>query len=419
MPKAISPEVESGCLPQPRPANIESLDELDISLDAKGTSSPCAGLYPRDGTPDHTYLEEQLSVITTPDRKNVISWVSGMAAVRETVLFASDHQGSYKTGVKIAYGRELYSQSVSFFSKLKRMGVEAKNFDSGNSKIVSSIIKEKKADVIFAETVANTPNMPVLDIPSLLEDLRREENPPLVILDNTLPLKSGLDLSSELEPTDPVIVVESATKNAMNNYDLLGVSYGENNDLMDGLRAHQANSGAAVPSSHVEKVANILDQTLPSFNERNNRVFNSTNQIARALIRARNNLGDTTDFITVFPADPSHGNYDIARGLINSDGNFPSPVVFATPTELSDSASRELIKRFVNHPRMREQISEGQIQSGAIHLGQSFGMPKARILYDRNAPNVRFAGGYDIDDEQALAQAIEVVAADVTPATRI
>jgi cystathionine beta-lyase/cystathionine gamma-synthase len=357
-------------------------------------------------------IEALVSGVTIPDQRLNIVWASGMSAVRESVNFAATYMADQpRMGDRpiVAYAQDLYSQSTTFFQKEKRKGVNIIRFDSGDADEVAASIDRKGADVIFAETVANTPDMPVLDVERLLDHVRSLDNPPVLIFDNTLPLSTGLRFADLLTPDDRVIVVESSTKNLMNNSDLLGISYSGNVDLMDALRKHKAHSGALNSLGGLATIAAKLEATIPGFDERNKAVFSSTNLIARALSEARTELGKDADFYTTFPSNPAHPNAALARSmrLDGSELGFVSPVVFITATDWSENGAADLIRRLAEHPAIREQV-----QAGQIHLGQSFGMASARILYDRNAPNVRFAGGFDLADEVALAKAIKEAATD-------
>ncbi len=399
-------------LPAPTVANLETLAELNASLEAKGTYDPGEGLYPRDGTASTTDVEAILAVATIPEQRLNIIWASGMSAVRESVNYAAIAMARQTRGgdrPAIAYGEDLYGQSIVFFRNEKLKGVNTFSFDSGDATKLDFVIDEEKADVIFAETVANTPNMPVLDIAYLLAKVRGMDNPPIVVLDNTLPLSTGLDFDMLLQPDDRVIVVESGTKNLMNNSDTLGIAYSKNEALMDALRKYKAHSGAVNSLGGLARIAANLNATTPGFHDRNRAVFRSTEMIALALQEAKDELGESSDFLVEFPANARHPNAELAGTMRADRGEFgfPSPVVFITAKIMSETASEDLIDRLSNHSAIREQIEAGQ-----IHLGQSFGLPAARLLYDVNAPNVRFAGGFDLADEVALASAIKEAAAD-------
>jgi cystathionine beta-lyase/cystathionine gamma-synthase len=228
-----------GELPIPNLASVGTLQELDVSLNAKGTYDPGNGLYPRDGTDNVTQIEALISSVTIPDQRLNLIWASGMSAVRESVNFATTYMAEQsRDGDRpvVAYAQDLYSQSTTFFQKEQRKGVNIVRFDSGDGDEVAGLIDKNNVDVIFAETVANTPDMPVLDVKRLLDHVRSIDNPPVLILDNTLPLSTGINFAELLRPDDRVIIVESGTKNLMNNSDLLGISYGGNAELMDALR---------------------------------------------------------------------------------------------------------------------------------------------------------------------------------------
>lgn len=431
MPTAtLSPEIESSpelSLPQQTPANLETLKELDRSLDKKGTAldigrtvitesdgvlivDDCHGLYPRDGVVPVSYIEGQVSNVTIRGRMKNIIWSSGEAAVRESVNFAAVHmfdKGTRKGGAPIiAHSRSCYGQSLVHFDNEKKKGVNVINFHSGDEEEVADVV-EMGADVIFAETVSNTPEMSVLNIHRLLKHLRSLDNPPMLLVDDTLTLRTGLKLAGLIKPSDPVIMIQSATKNLMNNSELLGITYSPNLDLIEGLRKHKAHSGAVNSIGALASISAKLRMTLPGFHDRNRAVFNSTSKIATALAEAQAELGSGTDFTTTFPTSPDHDNYHYTRAITPVDVECISPVVFITPWDLSKKGTRGLIRRLSEHPAMREQIEGDQ-----IHLGQSFGTPKARLLYDPRAYNVRFAGGFEVADQNALAAAIKEAAAD-------
>ena len=422
--QARSPEL---VLPQPTPADLATLTELDRSLDKKGTAldigrtvitasdgvlvvDDCHGLYPRDGVVPVSYIEGQVSNVTIRGRQKNIIWSSGEAALREFVNFAAVHMvdnGTRKGGDPIiAYGMELYGQSRRYFANEKKKGVNVISFDSGREESVIEAI-DKGADVLFTESVANTPGMPVFNLHSALRYMHGLDRPPLLGVDNTLALKTGVKITDLIRPDDPVIFVESGTKNLMNNSELLGITYSPNLVLMDELRKHKAHSGAVNSIGALASISAKLKLTLPGFHDRNLSVFNSTAKIAAGLEEAAAELGADADFTTTFPTSPKHPNYHYAKAITPVEADFISPVAFITANDLSENGAPDLVRRIAEHPAIKEQIGEGQ-----IHLGQSFGMPKARLLYDRNAPNVRFAGGFHLADEDALAAAIKEAAAD-------
>lgn len=390
-------------LPESSPASYETLDELTESLSRKGTPQPGSGLYPRDGEDIVTKIEEKISEITIPGQRLNVVVSSGMAAVSQAVSFAMSKRGSGDDcSPLLAHGTELYSQSTNYFSHLKNMGVSVRSFDSGSDAGIDKIIETVSPDVIFAETVANTPNMPVLNIRRLLHKIRGLENPPLVVLDNTLPLSSGVNFAEFLAADEEVLVVESGTKNAMNNSRALGVIYSKNEKLIDEFRKFKATTGIVTGSN--EEILEDLNATIPGFHDRNRAVFSSTGKLAIALAKAEEVLGEASDFTSTFPSFPGHPNHEYVKENMIEEGI--SPVAFIVAKIWDEGTAKKLLDRISQHPRIREQVKEGQ-----IFFGQSFGMSKARMLYDVNAPNVRFSGGFDVDDE-SLADSLLEAAAD-------
>ncbi len=394
-------------LPDPAPARYANEPDLTASLLRKGTHQPGPGLYPRDGTETVTAIETALSEVTIPDQRLNVVVGSGMSAVSGAVRFGLALKGAERGApTTLAHGRELYAQSLKRFEQLRAIGVPRTSFDSGNSKGVRQIVAQNPG-VIFAETVSNTTDMPVLDVFDLLEMTRTHadtEDRPIVVLDNTLPLSTGIDFNSILTPDDRVLIVESSTKSAKHNGGILGVVYSRNEELMDGFREFKVSDGIGTSTQADEEILRTLEATLPGFHDRNRALFNSTGQIAVALADAQAELGPNNDFTVNFPSLPGHDNYDYV------DEHMPkgvSPVVFMGCTGLGEGLARTLYKRILEHPRIVEQVKEGQISGG-----QSFGFKEATLLYEPAANYVRVAGGYDIDSD-ALADALYEAAVDI------
>jgi cystathionine beta-lyase/cystathionine gamma-synthase len=395
-------------LPSPAPASYVTEEELTASLLKKGTPEPGSGLYPRDGTVEVTDIESAISELTIPGQRFNVVVGSGMAAVSGAVRYALDRTGVSERGKPpvLAYPPELYSQSTRSFEKLRNMGVQTANYQSGDPESISRLWEQKKPDVIFGETVANSPGMPVLDVHDLLARTREAgEDGPILVLDNTLLLSTGLKFEDILNPDDRVLVAESATKGLLHNSGHGGIVYSPNADLIDGFRRFKVTEGIVTSTQADASILKAIEATSPEFHERNKALYESTAKFAVALAMAQEELGADADFTVSFPTLPDHPNHDYASRHLQ-DG--VSPVVFMAASRWNiENCAQALLKRISEHPRMREQIEEGQ-----IYMGQSFGFQEARLLYDRNAPNVRVAGGYDIDSD-ALADALLEAAADI------
>lgn len=397
-------------LPAPTPDRYETVDQLAESLSRKGTPQPGDGLYPRDGMQEVTDIEEALSELTISGQERNVVVPSGMAAVHGATEFAMQtkglegrHKGNPGFRPRLAYPPYLYGQSVRGFQGLEHMGVLTVKFEPGDPDAVDALFEgDKKADVIFAETVSNTPDMPVLNVPHLLDRLRAEgDDGPILVLDNTLPLSTGINFEEHLEDTDRVLVVESATKSAMHNSEHLGVAYSAHEELIDGFRKHKITHGLVTSVNANQSILRSLEATSPRFHERNKALYANTGVLATyvaAAQAAHDILGDSPDDFTVaFPERPEHPNHDYAAEHL-TDG--VAPVVFIDHPKYTDGAAEDFLRKLTDHPDVRAQIDDGQ-----VFMGQSFGFREARILYDPNASQLRLAGGYKID-ARALGRAL-------------
>lgn len=406
-------------LPTPAPFAYTSEAELTESLHGKGTPVPPPGLYPRDGTEEVTAVEAAIAETTIPHQHLNVIVPAGMTAVSGAVQFAASLRGSeLRAGKKgderrpptVAYARELYPQSTNSVMHLDNMGVITAPFESGEDmKSLQFKFGRGLPDVIFAETVANTPDMPVLQVLKLMRRAQAisesgSDLDPILVLDNTLPLKTGIDFDEILNPEDRVLVIESATKGRLHNSGHLGVVYSKNEKLMDGFRKFKITQGL-VTSTHAEgPIMESLAATAPGFDDRNKALYSSTDAIAKALMRAQVELGADSDFFLRYPTLDGHPNQSYADRVLT---NGVSPVVFLQPSQWGEDVSQKLLKRIGEHPAVVEQTKGGQ-----IYFGQSFGFPEARMLYDPNASQMRISGGHNVDAEP-LAEALYTAAVDI------
>ena len=408
---AVTPETPGNCLPLPAPDAYRTEEELTVSLAQKGTFAPPSGLYPRDGTEEVTAIEAAISETTIPDQRLNVVVPSGMAAVSGAVRFAMSLRGrELDRPPTLAHAKEVYPQTTASVNHLKNMGVAAKGFDSGSP--MNSLqfgFGHGLPDVVMAETVANTPSMPVMDVFKLLKRARSisasgSDSDPILIFDNTLLLKTGLDFEEILKPDDRALVVESVTKGRLHNSGHRGVVYSNNEELMDEFRKFKITEGLVTSTNAGGPIMESLEATVADFDDRNIALYAGTGAVALGLARAQAELGSETDFVVSFPTLDAHPNKAYSDKVLV---NGVAPVVFMGTTQLLEGASRNLLKRIAEHPAVLEQIDEGQ-----VFLGQSFGFPEARMLYDPNACQVRIAGGHNIDNE-ALAEALYTAAVDI------
>lgn len=394
-------------LPAPTPDDYGTVAELTESLGRKGTPQPGDGLYPRDGMQEVTDIEEAISELTIPGQERNVIVPSGMAAVHGAVQFALQEKGREARSrgetpePTLAYPPYLYGQSTNAFEGLGLMGVSTAGFDAGDQASVDKVFDEGKADVIFAETVSNTPFMPVLELERILERVRETgDEGPIVVLDNTLPLSTGIDFGEHLTDQDRILVVESATKSAMHNSEHLGVAYSANEALINGFRRYKVTHGLVTSVNANDAILKTLETTTPGFHERNKALYESTGILARWVAAAQAAKGvveKDPGFDVAFPELEGHPNHEYTSGHLP---NGTSPVVFVDRSSMEEGAAEAFLEKLEAHPAVEEQIKERQVR-----FGQSFGFKEARLLYDPDATQIRISGGYKIDS-QALGQAL-------------
>lgn len=365
---------------------FESIEALQEGLAAK-RAFEAIDLYPRDGSLLLCETEARVAELARVDAHEAIIFNSGMAAVSDAIQVGLDL--SRKPAPTLAISQQLYSQSLNLGQIIQRRGVKTIFFDSGSPDAVAGVIDARQPDVIFSETVANGPDMPILDVGSLLRKTRELDSSPVVILDNTLPLSTGLPLGEELKSEDNVIVVESGTKSYTFNQELLGITYSKTPVLLDGLKQHRRTVGSMPGLGSVERIRALLPETRESFDERNLSLFKNSGKLALKLYEAQSK---GADFIVSHPLLPTHDNHDLALAL--PDGG--SPVLFLQCTSCADQF--DLAKRLGEDLEVKEQA----------RLGQSFGFDTARILPDERAKVVRISAGARTDADAlgtALAKA--------------
>lgn len=364
--------------------SFESIEALRRGLEQKDAFEQ-RDLYPRDGQEALGEAEEVASRLigTTPDQTLIFN--NGMATIDTAVEAALYHQGSEGESV-IAVSAILYAQSGVRLQNYGRLGINVAKFDSGCDLNTQRIL-DKKPDVVFAETVGNGPGTPVLDHRLLLEATRDKECSPVIILDNTLPLSSGLPLAEQLTEADKVIVVESGTKSYTQNAEISGIAYTKHPELLLALKTLRRDKGTIPGVGSTERIKLLLPESKRAFDTRNKDLFRNTSILAHILDDI---AAETKDFVVSNPALSSHDNCELSKELNLPDGG--SPVLFLQPTILGTHV--ELATKIWSNPAVHEHAE----------LGQSFGFDKTRILYDDRSGTVRIAGGADTD-AKALGQA--------------
>lgn len=389
------------------PGRLETIEELDASWKEKNLSNPTAGgIYLRDVDPNVVAVERQLSGVTIPYQRLVVALTSGEAAVDTAIGSSLSLSGKNKSGAPLlACAEEVYPPTAKMVEDYKNMGVKTIKFNSGDPDSTNRVM-DTAPDVVFLETVSNTPEMPVANVFRWLDWNRAGGNETTLLFDHTLLKKTGFDFAPVLRPDDNVLVAESISKAELLNgvAGVGGVIYGGNEALISEVRRYRTNHGPVITSAGAEVFSKILEVSLPGFHKRNKKLFENTGKIALAFHEAKEELGEEADFDISYPTLPNHPNHDYARRHLH---NGVSPVAFVSSQDTAEGAGRGLLERITSHPSIKDQIRKGQ-----GFFGQSFGFSEATFFYRPGFSFARFSGGYDMDADE-FSGAIKEAAIDI------
>lgn len=342
-------------------------------------------LYPRDGYCSLSGLEGRVSQLAGVGPENLLLYNSGMSAIVDALEIRNPSSGTV-----ILHGEQLYNQSLFYIRDcLRPRGVKTVGVDCGSFDDIAQSAAKYRPQVIFLETVANSPDLAVLDIDRLAQ-LSAEEQSTLIILDNTLPSPANLPLGEIIKHHANLAVVESGTKFYGLNQEMCGIAYTYNGELLAGLRKRRRFGSILSPSA-----AETINSVLPSkedFDKRNRNIAANAFSLAIACSQA-----DSDRFITIYPNLQTHPNH--------KDANFrfpfgAAPVLFIQITDLGDYDQFTLTKRLWENAVIRKYC----------RLGQSFGFDHTRIWPDSNFPAIRVAGGTESEENmEQLAQAFNRV----------
>ena len=367
--------------------SFESIDDLIRGINNRDNYSE-QSLYPRDGNVSLGEAEAAASKFARVESDELLLYTSGMAAVTSALELSLEEKIS--DGAVLACPPSLYSQTSEYIQKnLRNRGVEVRCFNPQDKDNIEHNLGYAQPEVIFAETVGNTPNIPVLDVEHLFAVCKQLEKEPIVILDNTLPLSTGLPLGEQLSPEDKVIVVESGTKAYTANNELSGFLYSKNQELLCAARALRRSTGNLPGVASVNLINELLPDSVEEFDERNERLYKKAAELALYLSVAQY---EGAPFEVVHPGVHTHRDHVYASHFLPRGA---SPVLFLKAG--LEIGQFDLAKALWSNEKVR----------GNADLGQSFGFDRARILPDLHNPSVRIASGADTDVHELGTALIE------------
>ena len=353
---------------------FESVSELRYALDQKALYTATIDLYPRNGTRLLGETEARMAELARAEEGTLLLCASGMAAVVAAV------ESVAKPSAVIACAEQSYSQTAAYIENLTpQSGRKVVRFDASCDTSIERVLQKYRPDVVLAETVGNGPDMPVLNVKALLDLSDVYGLDPAIVLDNTLPLSTAMDIGRLVCAERKVVVVESGTKSYTFNNELCGIIHTKHQGLLENLQKRRRMLGFGPNVAGVEKIAELLPDSLEEFDVRNNQIFSATADIATACQSVEKPRGA---YVTCHPT------LQAARALLR---HAVSPVLYLQCTGGIDQF--ELTEQLWSNPVIQEQAQ----------LGQSFGFDHVRILPDANFPAVRIAGGASTTPELVSA----------------
>lgn len=194
-------------------------------------------IYSRLGNPTNQAVENKLALLEKAE--SAVSFSSGMGAITSSIwpfIKAGDHILACKT---------LYGCTFAFLNEIKRFNIDVEFIDMTNLENVKNSIKDNTR-IVYLETPAN-PTLDVIDIKSIVEIAKANNDDTMVITDNTFAtpyLQNPLELGAD-------IVVHSATKYLNGHGDVIAGFSAGRKELMNQVRlVGQKDFTGAVLSPH-------------------------------------------------------------------------------------------------------------------------------------------------------------------------
>ncbi|RJQ36566.1 hypothetical protein C4559_04850 [Candidatus Microgenomates bacterium] len=361
-----------------------TISEFSAALADKDAFGGKYELYPRDGSPALTRLEEHVAELVDAKEGGVLLFNSGMSAVVTAIELASP-----KEGEAVIHGDQEYSQVRGYINQdLKtERGVRSIEVDQGSLKEVDYRIKAFKPKLVLLETAANGTRMAFLDVKRFLALKSLREANPLIILDNTLPTNSNYPLASFMRenPGLRIIGVESGTKFYALNQELAGIAFTYNPEVFEQLQRKRRKIGSILGPSATEKIQSVIPPSKSEFDRANRLIAKNTYALAKVCLEAEKVNGK---FNTGYPNLPNNPNKDVVNTY---SPNGISPVLFIESWEVKPA---EINRALWEDPVIRENAD----------LAQSFGLSRTSLSYNPDYRYVRVAGGMESPDQIAELQ---------------
>ncbi|MGC8479373.1 MAG: PLP-dependent transferase [Candidatus Micrarchaeia archaeon] len=352
----------------------ETLDELKLASRDNSGKYP-KSKYPRSGTEELSLLERKVGNMFDLDSSKIVVFTYGMAAVVAAIESASPTSGTI-----ILHGKNEYSNNKKYInntlSKRQIINVET---DSYNIEKLEGIIEEKKPGIIFLESIANGPDMPVLDLNRFFEIKYIKNNKPLIIIDNTL--AAGLISPKEILERDlNVIGVESGFKFYTLHRTSFGFLYSNNNDLINSIKEYRRQTGTAPDLPQTKLISSKLIGRWELL-QRNSTIYKNTKIIASI---CNDICNENSKFVISHPNLKNNQTFDFVNKKF---ANGASPLFFINP------------KKGVDQFDIAEALLNNGVLSESCRIIESFGYDFTAIWPNSDMNFVRISPGTEKEED--------------------
>ncbi len=341
-------------------------------------------VYPRDGTYDLVRLESGIGKLIGLAQDKIVAYSSGMQALTAVVEAASPTKGTV-----ILHSQDEYARTRKFLKGLAKRGAQSIEVDTTSMDNLREKIVKHRPEIIVLETIANGPNMPVIDIDALFSIKALREISPLIILDNTLPTPTLIPPRVLIEREGfRVAVVESGMKAYSRNTESFGILYSSDQKLLWDLREDRITRGG-MSSVFQQKALNLaMPDSKGDFDSRNRTIMRNSLELAKGCYEAQ----EDGDVFTVW-----HPNLENHPNSVYANIHFPDGAAPLFYIQASDPF--KMSKRGKTQDEIAEALNRiPSIKENCV-LGHSFGLNQTRILPDLEGPFVRISAGIE-DDEK-------------------
>ncbi len=361
------------CLPDLNVRPFSNIGELREAVRCNDATHP-QSKYPRGGTAELGLLEKKVANIFN-FQGSVVVFSYGMSGV----VAALESERPTKDTV-VMHGANEYSNNKKYIEgTLAERGVKTITAESYSLDYLEKLIKDEHPNIIFLETVANGPEIPVLDVEGFFKLQVLKELNPLIILDNTL--AAGIISPQEiLKEGFRVIGVESGLKFYTKHRGSFGFIYTNDSDLANRLKEYRKRAGTAPDLYQTLLVNERLIGRWELF-QRNRRIFSNAKLQAELCTEAED---PESAFSVSYPNLPNHPNFSLASAKF-PDG--AAPLFFIKPRKGKNQF--DIAEALLENPVVKEECA----------IIESFGYDFTAIWPNADLNFVRISTGTGDEDE--------------------